>query len=732
MAFHDLHIENSWSLAIWLKPGRDTADETVLDLRADGTNENRIRVEKLGTVANDPLQISLYDSAGVLFKQYRYNSVVPAGAWAFPVFTWNGTTLTAYVDGAAVTASSTPTNNAGTMDAVFRSVTVGVDYAHTAYYQGYVHAIGLWSSVLAALEVAELNDTPPLWWRRDEEDYTSATDLQHWWRLGEATRNDFEGTSWVVDAGYAVEGIDLSVGAVGVTDADIVAEVPTYSLVSLGSLSMFSASTYLMNSTQQDIGIANAWSISMSFLRDNTSMGGAAGCYLDIKETTGNENRIQIGNSPSGSSRINITLYDSAGVKFKDYGYSLINNGNGDYWINVALSWDGTDLTAAFNGLVLAQDVTTTNIAGTMTNTNRGISLGATALAVEGNILLHTCAIWDVVLADAELEQVSEDQGNNDLSNDYGAYASSADLIHYFRGGLAAVTPQSGDDYIVDYLPIAGIDMSANAVGLDATDNTTDFPYHPAYTAHALDFDGSSYVLSNGDVVVGITQEWTIKFTVYSDRDTHDETIMEVKAAASNNNRVLVQKLGTVANNPLRILVNTSAGAAFKDYQWDSVIPAGTWQTFTLVFSDAGNTMVLYDEGGNVLTPSTLTTDATGVISAINRTIAFGASIDGSNPFDGRIRQAAFLGDNHSAAAVAAMGGHNFHLCHAATDWALLSTTVGSINHWILFGLPSPESFQLTNPSDFMREANATGIAAHDWSASVNMSAADITEEIAF
>ena len=729
MAFHDVHVENSWSLAIWLKPGRDTADETILDLRSDGSNENRIRVEKLGTVSNDPLQISLYDSAGTLFKQYRYESVVPVGDWELVVFTWNGTTLTAYVGGASVAASSTPTNNAGTMSSTARSVTVGVDYAHTAYYQGYVHAIGLWSVVLGATEVTKLYNSPLLWWRRDADDYTSGVDLQHWWRLGESTRNDFEGTSWVVDAGYAVDGIDLSIGSVNVTDADIVAEIPLVTYVSGTSLNMLGASSYLANTTNTDLGIANAFTIALSFCRDDASMGGGVGCYVDIKNTGSNANRIQIGNSPSGTSRINVVLYDSAGTKFKDYGFSNVNTGNGGYWHTIVISWDGTSLVCAINGLVVAQDATTTDAAGTMTNTNRAIYCGANATPTEANSLLHTLALWDEALTSSEKEQLWN-IGSSDVSVDYGNYASSANLVHYWRAGVPAAGSQSGTTYVCDYLGGAGVDIAANAVGMSDADILNEGPYDPAVYAHALDFDGSSYMLTNGDVSFGPSGEWTLKFTVYSDIDSADETILHCKPTASSISQILVQKLGTVANDPLRILVSGSGGAAYKDYRWDSVIPSGSWKTFVLVLSSAADTMVLYDETGSVLTPTTLTTDSVSTTSNQARTIAIGANTDGTNKFNGRIRQIAWWLDNWSAGVVADLAGHNVDLHRATTNYPFTSAGVGTLHRWWLLGVPNSTVVRLTNAVDWVTDYNVQGNNNLDWSSSVNMSAADIVAEI--
>lgn len=743
MAFNDLHIANSWSVAIWLKPGRDTADETILDLRSDGSNENRIRVEKLGTVSNDPLQITLYDSAGAEFKRYRYESVVPAGEWQLVLFTWNGTTLTAYADGAAVAASSTPTNTTGTMASSLRSVTVGADYAHTAFFQGYVHSVGLWSSVLAADEVTKLYDSPLLWWRQDAGDYVSSANLQHWWRLGEPTRNDFEGTTWVVDAGYAPEGIDLSVGAANVTDADIVAEVPSVVTYLYRSLYFNGTDEALANTTENDLGFGNAWTIAFCLARIVGDMGSATDSFLVIREASGNENCIEIGTAVSGSTTIRISNYDSAGALIKSYNWLTHNDGIGNRWYKFAVKWDGSTLTMSVNGAIAATGSPTADNSGTMTNTNRRIYAmrGFSAGYYSGYLIGP--AIWNEALTDAEMNQLTLDMERRDLTVDYGNYASSANLVHYWRP-MAASGLESGQNWITDFLGMAGVDLGANAENMSTADWSDEVPYYPAEMGHCLSLDGSTKYIKNGNGNVNWlpgnnSNAFTCKFTVRSGRDSADEVIFEKKAVADSQNRFYVAKLGTQANDPLQIVVYNSVGTITKDYRYNNALPSGQWKSYIFMYDGAppsGNDLlILYDQDGNVVTPDSTPTDTnSSFLKGDAGELSIGADCAGANLFQGEIRELAFWNNPLTATLIADKSGLTVDLAAATANWEVgfgtSTTSTSQLTMWLLFGYP--DWGHVASPSDWIRDASIreADVAQRDWTGSANVSAADILDII--
>lgn len=218
---------NTWTIATWIKPqsGSFTQESRVFSIRRGPAALNNFAVLDIrGQQANDPLRVILEDSAGTLFKNYEWDSLLTQDAWGLLVVTWNGTDLKLYHNGTLTPATLSGTDNAGTMaDDPNHIVTIGGSTtAGVRNYDGRIHSVGLWDSVLTSGEQAVLynsGDGNAVDWGSDGGGYSSSADLQHWWRLG---MNQLDIGA---DSGKAA-GIDVMTDAVDVAAVDIVEDAP--------------------------------------------------------------------------------------------------------------------------------------------------------------------------------------------------------------------------------------------------------------------------------------------------------------------------------------------------------------------------------------------------------------------------------------------------------------------------------------------------------------------------
>lgn len=217
-----LEIGNAFTAAIWWKPRAANYSaglaSNVWGMReeAGGALQNRLQLSLLGATANDPLQVSLHDSGGTLFKNYRYDSASTPDAWNFSLFTWDGTNLVFYHDGSLVAPTFQSPDLGGTMTDTDRIVKMAQADGSTDGLDGLIHSIGLWDVVLgdAAQQVLYNGGNGRVVdWKQNDGAYVAGPNLKHWWRPGLDSGNigqDYGRASSLIDAAEAAVGIDAS------------------------------------------------------------------------------------------------------------------------------------------------------------------------------------------------------------------------------------------------------------------------------------------------------------------------------------------------------------------------------------------------------------------------------------------------------------------------------------------------------------------------------------------
>ncbi len=222
-----LGIANAWTIGVWGKPDAVTGQDGLFSIRPAAGLANRIQI--LRNAAN--LRIIWADSSGTPDNDATWNGAFSAGAWHYLHAYWNGTILQPFIDGVSLGGPDVGVNNpAITMTDTSRNLNVGDLVGGTGFeWFGNISQAAMWRVAKAAQsEVDALyNSGNPnsLDLNGAFTDYASAGDLAHWWRCGDKA-SPLIGED-IAAAGFTAT-IDIEVpDAVGITDADRVADVPT-------------------------------------------------------------------------------------------------------------------------------------------------------------------------------------------------------------------------------------------------------------------------------------------------------------------------------------------------------------------------------------------------------------------------------------------------------------------------------------------------------------------------
>jgi len=189
----DLGIADNWTITVACR-SRNIGTQgigNIFEAVGNDHNRNRIRIRVVGTVANDPLDIALWNSAGGLIKVFRYNSIFVDGEWRVITVQWQGAVnlLQTWVNGELLTASSLLVNSSGTMDNTDLRI-VSIDAA-TSGFDGTIASAAVWSGVSVSREDSRIinQKQPKLDFRASDSNigYSFGSLLEHWWKLGTET-----------------------------------------------------------------------------------------------------------------------------------------------------------------------------------------------------------------------------------------------------------------------------------------------------------------------------------------------------------------------------------------------------------------------------------------------------------------------------------------------------------------------------------------------------------------
>jgi hypothetical protein len=594
-----------------------TAASEFLQLKPSASNNSRIDMINEGAVANDPFRVALYNSSGTLFKDYRYNSFLTTGTWHFVAVTWDGTNLTVYRDGIAITASSTPTDNAGTQTDTSREVHVGATDTPGDYWDGNVHSIAIHDVELSQNAIREAfnqGDAGSFMWDYDQGDYSSAADLQHWWRT------PLEVDDMGKDYGNGTA-IDIDTNAAGLGYGNVSAGSPDGVAISFDAVN-----EYLRNGTEQSYDVGNSFSVGCWVKL--TSVDATGNAIVDFCQEDVAVDHCRILLWTDAASKLSFFVSDDTPNTCVTEQSTAARTGE---WYHIVGVKDGTTSIKIYvNGTEAGSNaVGVPTTADTTAFHRKGAFMGAARSGDAGNNLqdgdLHSVFLWNTALSAAEVRALYNG-GNRSikLNTNAGDYTSSSVLVHWWRLGRPTGSVGAGGTYCVDEVASGGINMETDGANITIADVVQNYRLA---VGNSVDLDGATeYMADAGEQSVGIGDDWTIGFWVM-DRDWDDDgsqvNYLQVFIAGQSGH-INIYNDATAANDPVNIALYNSAGTLFKHYTYNGAAGPGTIFRH-LMWTWNGTTLSFYRDG--ILTAaSTTPTDNAGTMGTASRRIYLGGT----------------------------------------------------------------------------------------------------------
>lgn len=236
---------------------------------------------------------------------------------------------------------------------------------------------------------------------------------------------------------------------------------PAASESHLKSIDFNGVDEIMENTTENTIGIANAWSLMMWCKPTDTTFTVDAPIFvLDNATDLSVMSTSHIGSAAGDP--FEVVLFGSTGTLFKDYLYN--NLLVGAVWQQIVLTWNGTTLQLYKNASTVAPTSTPTNNAGTMTDTGRRVHIGDVGFW-KGR--MHSIALWSTALTAGNVTSIYN--GGNGSAFDLSTVQGSS-LQHWWKLGKAGDI--GGDSGIG-----TAINVNANSVNItEADDAVTDSP----------------------------------------------------------------------------------------------------------------------------------------------------------------------------------------------------------------------------------------------------------------
>jgi len=228
----------------------------------------------------------------------------------------------------------------------------------------------------------------------------------------------------------------------------------------------FDGSTeYLANTTDQSLGIGNAWTISVWANYDVNNVSQTL-CF--IAPTGANTNRIIF--QSSASAVFDMQFNNSTGgggSQIKRYTWGTVATSTRTM---VTATWDGTNFLVYQDGVEDTSPTKTTDNSGTMSDTSRTIGLGAANTDTTANEYFNgnmaVCSIWDTDLSGSEITALydSGDGFKHDARETLGNYTSVGNLQQNWLPG------HDSSDIGRNFVPSGGISGTTNAANIAVAD----------------------------------------------------------------------------------------------------------------------------------------------------------------------------------------------------------------------------------------------------------------------
>ena len=202
-----------------------------------------------------------------------------------------------------------------------------------------------------------------------------------------------------------------------------------------------------MISSSGTFGLANTWSWSawVKATGEPTSGGESLFFYLSDSSAASSNNTIMLSNRKFNFDPSQWRVFirgNSGNIKRYEFPDNTVLN----QWYNLTVTWSGGVLTLYEDGAVVTPEISTDQASVMIDQSGRSMRMSREASNAFGRI--HSVAFWDVALGSSEVASIynTGSASQADLAIDFGSYASSANLQHWYRMGFAQL-PDIGKDY---------------------------------------------------------------------------------------------------------------------------------------------------------------------------------------------------------------------------------------------------------------------------------------------
>ena len=671
----DLSIGATSSAFMWIRPDNSTALRTLFEFRPIPAPNNQ-NIIRLHLSATNGFSVTLHGSDATKFKWYEASeTLINDGAtWSHVGYTWDGLTLTLYINGRRTNAVAIR-NDAITMTNTNRGIYVGARGNATVnrHFPGAIHSAAVWNRALAAGEVKEmyLQGTGGYFnLEKNQGEYIAAAALKHWWRFSQ----DMTGTDYGVDSATADTPIPLN---------EFGLDYSNFTDNSSGDyLTLNGTDEWLGNFFNQTLGFSTAFTVNI-WLRSNSDTNAKAMNLIHLRDPTTPISGIDItllDDTTGGKFRVRVRDDDADVTSGDDDNFEF-----GSYtptaWTMITITRSGAGtLTVYQDGVEDSSPTINQESAGATDDQSRVISIGVSSNGSgdpwEGDFA-HA-SVWNSVLTSAEITAIYNSGDRTfDLSADSGSYASSADLVHWWRGASRA-TPQYAA------ATVGGVSLINNASGITSANLIADSP-DGAY----VDFDGSAEYTYNADATTfGFSNTWTMACWAYFPTVPGGGTTSTIwdfdDASTPALNRKTIFLDSSASNFISATVVNETPANAASLANVDATV-AGRWYHIAVV-KDGTTDARLYVNG--ILKH----TDASVLIDQDNTGVdlSFGADASslGSNPADVHLYSAAVWSTNLSADGVKEIFAHGFKDFNIGVN-GFNYLSAGNLVHWWRFGHPA-------------------------------------------
>lgn len=222
----------TFTIACWFKPRAAplTSRGTIFDFTpvpSNAGNQIALFSRDAGPTGPNGIQLIIVDNGNSIRQNVSWQNRFPSLKWYHLAIQWSGTVASRklFIDGVDAGApdfisGSTP----GILDDLSdRSVGIGRSAQGVGLQDGLVASLAAWPILLGGAELLTLfnGNSIAIDLKTNSGSYTSATSLVHWNEIGKLVSPNLGADS--VTTGNP---IDLELAAVGITDADRVADVP--------------------------------------------------------------------------------------------------------------------------------------------------------------------------------------------------------------------------------------------------------------------------------------------------------------------------------------------------------------------------------------------------------------------------------------------------------------------------------------------------------------------------